>query len=360
VALALVLDALNRYEPIGIDFHTYLAAAVVGLQHGWAMIYDQSVVAVAQKQLVPEQIAQPFLSPPTDAWLTAPLTPLPYWVAYWTWTAVNLVALAAALAWASQSSGFERWLYAAAALAPWWVVHALNLGQVAPLVATGAVLATRFARERNEIAAGLALSLLYLKPNTALLIPFALLVAGRYRAFASWVAVGTLLGVAALASMGPDGVATYIAQLRGELPEGANNLTVEGAFGVTGTAATALRVIIAGAALATAYRLRHSPGLVIAAGAVGSLLVVPYVHGSDLCLFSAAAWIVWEERPAPAWRLPIAAGWLISVPYVNSTSLAIRLNRWTLFEVGLLAALAAAAWWPARRVVTGPASASGS
>ena len=126
-----MLDALNRYEPI----------------------YDQSAVAAAQKQLVPGQIAQPFLSPPTDAWLTAPLTPLPYWVAYWTWTAVNLVAFAAALVWASRTRGFERWLYAAAALAPWWVVHALNLGQVAPLVATGAVLATRFTRDRRDIAA---------------------------------------------------------------------------------------------------------------------------------------------------------------------------------------------------------------
>src|SRR5205823_8299508 len=79
VGIALVLDALNRYEPIGIDFHTYLAAAVVGLHQGWALIYDQAAVAVAQKQLVPGQIAQPFLSPPTDAWLAAPLTPLPYW-----------------------------------------------------------------------------------------------------------------------------------------------------------------------------------------------------------------------------------------------------------------------------------------
>jgi hypothetical protein len=360
VALALALDAVNRYEPIGIDFHTYLAAAVVGIEHGWALVYDQSAVAAVQKQLVPDQIAQPFLSPPTDAWLTAPLTPLPYWVAYWVWVAFNLVAFAAALVWASQGSGLERWLYAAAALAPWWVVHALNLGQVAPLVATGAVLATRFARERNDIAAGLALSLLYLKPNTALLIPFALLVAGRLRAFASWAAVGAVIAVAATVSMGPDGVAAYIAQLRGTLPEGASNLTVEGAFGLGGTGATALRVVIAAAALAIAYQLRHSPGLAIAAGALGSLLVVPYIHGSDLCLFGAAAWIVWEERPAWAWRLPIAAGWLISVPYVNSTGLAIRLNRWTWVEVALLLALAAAAWWPASRPVTEPASASGS
>jgi hypothetical protein len=360
VLIALVLDVLNRYEPIGIDFHTYLAAALVGLQHGWSLIYDQDLVAAAQRQLVPEQIAQPFLSPPTDAWLTLPLTPLPYWVAYWLWALLNAAAFAAALVWASRSRGVERWLLAAAALAPWWVVHAVNLGQVAPLVATGAVLAVGLARERKDVAAGIALSLIYLKPNTALLIPLALLVAGRYRLFASWAAVGVVMAVAALITMGPDGIAAYVAQLRGGLPEGAGNLTVEGAFGVTGAAATALRILIAGVTLVTAYRLRRSPGLVVAAGSVGSLLVVPYLHGSDLCLFSAAAWIVWEEMTGWGWRAPIALGWLVSVPYVNSTSLAIRLNRWTIVEIALLFALAVLAWWPAGSRVRGLASASGS
>src|SRR2546430_11420974 len=271
-------------------------------------------------QIVSGQTALPSLRPPPVAWLTAPRTPLPFWVAYWVWTAVNFVALAGALVWASRKSGFERWLYAAGALAPWWVVHALNLGQVAPLVAAGAVLATRLARERKDVAAGLALCLLYLKPNTALLVPFALLAAGRYRTFASWAAGGVVIGVAALASMGPSGVSAYIDQLRGTLPEGASNLTVEGAFGVTGVVATALRVVIVGITLLTAYRLRHSPGLAIAVGAVGSLLAVPYLHGSDLCLLSAAAWIVWEEKAAWAWRLAVARSWLVSVSHVKSTT----------------------------------------
>jgi len=360
VLIALALDVLNRYEPIGIDFHTYLAAANVGVERGWSLIYDQTLVGTEQKRLVPDQVAQPFLSPPTDAWLTAPLTPLPYWVAYWIWAAITLAALAGALVWASQSRGPARLIFAAAALASWWVLHAVNLGQVAPLVATGAVLATRLARERRDLAAGLALSLIYLKPNTALLVPFALLVAGRYRIFASWVAVGVVIAMAAFASMGAQGVSAYLSQLRGPLPEGANNLTLEGAFGVGGTLATSLRVVIAVATLATAFRLRHSPGLAIAAGALGSLLVVPYLHGSDLCLFSAAAWIVWEERTVLTWRLPVAAGWLVSTPYVSSTGLALRLNRWTLLEVALLIALGVAAFWPGREASTRSASTSGS
>ena len=113
--IALALDALNRYEPTGIDFHTYLAAAKVGVQNGWSLIYDQQLVATAQKQLVQDQIAQPFLSPPTVAWLTAPLLPLPYSVAYWIWAATNLAAFAAALAWASRS---RSWLAADRSVSP--------------------------------------------------------------------------------------------------------------------------------------------------------------------------------------------------------------------------------------------------
>jgi len=360
VLIALTLDVLNRYEPIGIDFHTYLAAAQVGVERGWSQIYDQTLVAMEQKRLVPDQIAQPFLSPPTDAWLTAPLTPLPYWVAYWIWAAITLVAFAGALVWASQSRGPTRFVFAAAAIAPWWVLHAVNLGQVAPLVATGAVLATRLARERKDLAAGLALSLIYLKPNTALLVPFALLTAGRYRIFASWVGVGVVIAAVAFASLGAQGVSDYVSQLRGPLPEGANNLTLEGAFGVGGTFATALRVVIVATSLAIAFRFRDSPGPALAAGALGSLLVVPYLHGSDLCLFGAATWIVWQERTGLMWRAPLAAGWLVSTPYVNSTGLALGLNRWTLFELALLIALAVAAFWPGRGVSTRLASASGS
>src|SRR2546430_10358771 len=121
-------------------------------------------------QIVSGQTALPSLRPPPVAWLTAPLTPLPYWVAYWVWTAVNFVALAGALVWASRKSGFERWLYAAGALAPWWVVHALNLGQVAPLVAAGGGPATRAAPGGKGGGAGPGLWRLPPDTDTALAV----------------------------------------------------------------------------------------------------------------------------------------------------------------------------------------------
>jgi len=346
VLLALALDLWNRSEPIGIDFHTYEAAARVGLQAGWSHIYDQSLVAAEQVNLVPGQVAQPFLSPPPVAWVAAPLAPLPYWPSYYVWAFLTFMALTLALVWASTSVGLARWVAAGAALAPWWVMHAVHLGQVVPLVAAGVVIAWRLARERRDVAAGIALAVVLLKPNTALLVPFALLAAGRLRVFAAWVAAGLVVAAIAVVTLGSLGISAYVNQLTGPLPAGASSLTLEGALGISGAAALGLRMLIAAASLAVAFRLRRSPALVIAAGTLGSLLVAPYLHGSDLCVLSAVAWMVWEARPALTWRIPIAAGWVIASPFVASSPLSLGLNRWPLVELLLLGALVVEAWRP--------------
>ena len=346
VMVALVVDLLHHPQHVGIDFHTYLAAATVGLQQGWSHVYDQSLVAVAQKRLVPGQWAQPFLSPPTAAWLAAPLTVFPYWTAFGVWAVAGFLAFGAALAWAGVSTGTGRWIAVIGALTPWWVIYALNLGQVVPFVAAGIVVAWRLMRDDKEIAAGVMLSVIFLKPNTAILVPVVLLAARRYRVFAAWLAAGAVLAVIALVVLGPDGLSGYVNQLRSPLPSGAEALTLKGAIGATGVVAAALRVLIVGLVLATAYRLRGAPGLLMPIGIVGSLIVSPYLHASDLCLLAAAAWMVWEERTNMAWRIALAAGWLVASPFLFLPSGAPGLNRWPLIEAALLLALAVAAWWP--------------
>jgi len=348
VLMALALDFWNRTEPIGIDFHTYEAAARVGLHDGWAHIYDQALVAAEQRNLVPGQATQPFLSPPTVAWFAAALSPLPYWPAYYVWATFSFIAFALVLLWASRERGLLRWVTAAAVLAPWWVVHAVHLGQVVPLVAAAVVLAWRLVRERREVGAGLTLAVVFLKPNTAFLVPVALLVAGRYRALAAAAGAGIVIAGIALVTMGSGGISAYVGQLTSPLPPGADSLTLEGALGASGGVAFGLRVLIIAASLAAGFRLRQSPGLVIAVGTLGSLLVAPYLHGSDLCLLGAAAWMVWQERPALAWRLPLAAGWLVASPFISSSGIALNLNRWPLVEVALLAVLVFEAWRPGR------------
>jgi glycosyl transferase family 87 len=346
VGAALVLDIWRPRERLGIDFHTYYAAATVGLQQGWPHIYDQALVAAVQQRLVPIEGSQPFLSPPTVAWLVAPLTLLPYWVAFGVWTVVTAASFAAALGWSGTSTGLLRWIAVLAALAPWWVMHAMSLGQVVPLVAAGVVVGWRFLRDDRDVAAGIALSVIFLKPNTAVLAPLALLVAGRYRAVASWVAMGGLLALIAVLLMGVQGISAYFNELRAPLPTGADALTLHGAWGLSGVVALAVRILIVGAVLGVAFRLRGSPALAIPVAVVGSLLISPYLHASDLCLLAAAAWIVWEERPALTWRAALAVGWVLSSPYLWFTIHSPSLDRWPWFELALLVGLGLLAWRP--------------
>ena len=341
VLIAIALNFLNRHEPPGIDFHTYKAAAVVGLEQGWSHIYDQAVVAVAQKQLDPGEASQPFLSPPTVAWLAAVLVPLPYTPSYYVWAVLMLAAYAGALAWSISSRGIARWILIGAAIAPWWVLEAVRVGQVVPLVAASLAVSWRLLREDRNVAAGLVLSLLLLKPNTAFVVPLAVLAAGRFRTFATLSAAGAFLAVIALITVGGEGAFDYWSQLTGSLPTGADALTLERALGFTGPAITVLRIVIIVAVLVAAFRLRRSPGLVLVAGIVGSLIAVPYLHASDLCLLAVAAVIVWEERPVLAWRVPVAVGWLLTSPYVIFGP---PLQRWPLAELAFLAGILAIAW----------------
>jgi len=347
VAFALALDLVVPHgDPISVDFHTYVAAGQVGLEKGWSHIYDQTIVGIEQKELSPGQIAQPFLSPPTVAYITAPLAWLPYNTAYAVWALILFLTFAAALAWAGISKGWSRWIAVVGALGPWWVMHAVNVGQIVPLEAAGLVIAWRLARDRRDALAGLALLAILFKPNNAILVPFALLFAWRLRLFATWAGASAAVLLLVLLTVGTSGMTDYVTQLRGPLPKGADDLTLHGALAATGALAAVLRVLIIGAVLAAAYRLRRSPGLVIPLAIIGSLIVAPYLHASDLCMLAAAGWMVWEERPAWSWRAPLVAVWVLASPYLYLRGESPHLRQWPWFEIALLLFLLVAAWWP--------------
>ena len=130
------------------------AASLVGLQTGWSYIYDQTLVTIAQVEMPTRVWSQPYLSPPPVAWMVAPLTPLPYPIAFGIWAFMILAVYVAALAWATNYRGFPRVLVVAAAVAPWYVISAVHVGQVAPLIAAGLVVAWRLLRQNRDVAAG--------------------------------------------------------------------------------------------------------------------------------------------------------------------------------------------------------------
>jgi hypothetical protein len=139
-----------------------------------------------------------------------------------------------------------------------------------------------------------------------------------------------------------------VSQLTGPLPSGADALTLERALGVHGPMAMALRILIIAVVLFAAFRLRASPGLVLVVGILGSLVAVPYLHASDFCLLTIAAWIVWEEKPALTWRAPLVVAWLFASPYAVQFELDPMLQQWPLVELVFLGAMVALAWQAGR------------
>lgn len=346
VVFALYLDVSIRNDPISVDFNTYVAAANVGLENGWSHIYDQGLVALEQQSITPDSRVQPFFSPPTVAFLVAPLASLPPNTAYAVWAFFLFAALALAMAVCGVSRGVGRWVAVVGALGPWWVMHAINVGQVVPLVAAGLVVGWRLLRDRRDVLAGIALGAMLLKPNLAMLVPLALLFAMRYRALAAWVATSAVVGLIAILVLGPHGVASYLGQLRGPWPAGADNVTLHGALDATGVFAATLRILIVAGVMGGAYLLRGSPGLVIPLAIVGSLLVSPYLHGSDLCVLAAAGWMIWEERPTLAWRGLLAAAWVLASPFLYLHGDSPHLTQWPWLEIAMFAALVLAALGP--------------
>jgi len=339
VVLALFLDVAIRNDPISVDFNTYVAAARVGLQDGWSHIYDQGLVALEQQHLVPGSREQPFISPPTVAWIVAPLAMLPPSTAYVIWAVLTFAAFALALAFSGISRGLGRWIAVIGALTPWWVMHAVNVGQVVPLVAAGLVIGWRLLRDRRDVLAGVVLASMLLKPNTVMLVPLALLFATRHRALAAWAATTGIVALVAVVVLGPHGVMSYVDQIRGPWPSGADSVTLHGALDATGLFAAALRILIVAAVMGGSYMLRGTPGLVIPLATVGSLLVSPYLHGSDLCVLAAAGWMIWEERPTIAWRGLLAAAWLVASPFLYLRGYSPHLTQWPWLELVIFGAL---------------------
>ncbi len=297
------------------DFTFYYAAALLGLTHGWANLYDlrllQEQLDVIGSQITVAQLAR-YVSPPPLAWVVTPLTLLPYRVAYWVWSAILVGALVLAWNLVAPGSGRARVIYLVAAFGWLPVVYGLHLGQPALLVAAGVAGCYALLRRERDFAAGAALGVLVFKPQLAVLVPVALLVAGRWRAFAGSALVLGVLGIASLIALGPSGISVYESRLAFATTVPENQSQTLAAWMPSLPAARAVQVLVALWTLALAYRFRkRGPAMVLAITLIGGLAASPYVHFDDLTILGLAC-LLYLRAPRPTWSWIYVLGLVIA------------------------------------------------
>lgn len=307
-----------------LDFSYYYAAARIGLEHGWSYIYDLQLQQQIFAQLHPTDVfdwRRYFVSPPPVAWLVAPLTLLPLAPAFWIFAGLSAVALAATGWLAAPGRGIGRLALFLTAACTYPVLIAIQTGQVTPLIAAATVFAWWLASRGRDAIAGLVLVVVLLKPQVAILVPVALLIAGRRRLFVTWLAGAAVLTLASIASLGGLGLEQIRADLSLESGQGTNLAwTLADLFGI-GPLTVGVELACAAVALLVVYRHRRSSlEVVVVAAIVGTLLVSPYHNPSDFAILAPAV-LLYFRTGVPAWQ-------------------------WAWFAVGLFATYIAAGWGP--------------
>jgi hypothetical protein len=287
------------------DFYVYYLAAQLGRAHGWAAIYDPSVFLPPITAAVGKPL--PYLNPPELAWLVTPLSFLPYGVAAWLWTAVLLAAFAIVWYLAAPGDRLSRAIHGVGAAALLPVFVGVLFGQVSLVVVAAVALSWWLLSRGRPWLAGLALSVLILKPQIAFMVPLALLLAGYGRVVLAWIVVSVPVAIVTLLATGT-AVFHHISQslqLVSAVPGPIqSSLLRQLPASVAGVGIAA----VLSASFVIVWRARGSgPSIPIAVGLLSSMLVSPYVNFYDLAALVLAAWLILRSNP-PRWQQAITIG----------------------------------------------------
>jgi hypothetical protein len=323
------------------DFRLAYSAATVGLEAGYSHLYDLAAQRRAIESLGSGFNPQPFISPPPLAWLVTPLLVLPFGAALVVWTLLLLAALGWTWYLLAPGGNLARVGYLALLLGVFPVAFGVMVGQPGAWVAAAVATAWWLMRHDRPVWAGVVLSLLVVKPQLALLVPLCLLVSGHARTFGAWLVTTLLIGLVALALLGPDGVARYrdvLALTQTPAWDITRHFSISGPLGL-GPVLTVTQVAVVAVTLLAAWRRRvGGPELPMAAGIVGSLLTTPYLGFQDFLMLIVAGWLVLRGG-ATIWQV----GLFVIGYALLQLSLVVMALPILLAEALLLASLA----WPA-------------
>ncbi|TMG31511.1 MAG: DUF2029 domain-containing protein, partial [Chloroflexi bacterium] len=256
---------------------------------------DLSAQQRAIRGLGPEFNVQPFISPPPLAWLVTPLTSLPFTAALVIWTALLFAALFWTWFLLAPGEGFARSAHLVLWLGVFPVAFGLMVGQPGALVAAAVATAWWLIRAKRPLAAGVALSFLVLKPQLALLVPVALVVAGYRKTFVTWLVASAIVVLGQTQTAAWDITRRY---------------SISGPLGL-GWALRVVELAVLVTTVVAAWRQRHSLERVLAAGIAGSLLFTPYLGFQDFLMLFVAGWLLVRSGATAVQVAILVAGYVL-------------------------------------------------
>ncbi len=291
-------------KPIGTDFVAFFSASALALEGEAAAVYDGETIYAAERAAVDGDATGffPWFYPPTFLIVVLPLALLPYGWALAAWLGTTLLGYLAVIRRIAPAPE-AMWLAIAFPAVLVNLGHGQN-GFLTTALMGGAVLLL----DRRPFVAGALFAALAIKPQLAVLIPFALIAAGRWHALmAAAAAVAASAGLA-WALFGTETVAAFVANsanAREVMEVGAVGWhklqSVLAAVRLMGGGLTASYVAqgvaAIAAAAATAWVWRRPAGVPVRGAALvtATLLATPFYYDYDLVLLALPiAWLGWD------------------------------------------------------------------
>jgi len=293
------------------DYRAYDVAARIGLQQGWSHIYDTALQLRVLHAYWPGASHLDYISLPINAWLVAPLTMLPPHTAFAVFAAIAWAALLFASQVASPPDRWFRVVFALLALGSLSGAATVVFGQVSGLVMLSVIASWRLLDADLEWWAGVALAAITLKPQLALLVPIALVLAGRWRAVAAFAATCGVLAAVAVVAVGLPGLGQLLRLDASYTHDPSTQVwSLSTLIGGGPAIGFALQAMVAVIALVPAWRARNRPiGMALAAAVGGSLLSSVYLHGMDLAVYLFPIWVA-AQQPWVLLRVVSGILWL--------------------------------------------------
>jgi len=293
------------------DYVTWATAGRLAAANPHAL-YDTAAQTAVQEQLLgglPPLGLRTFGSPPPVAWLFAPLSPLSLTAGAAVFEIVSLLSLLAAVVmlcrlWPSTTSRRERIMTAGCAVFTVAAVRVLGLAQIDCLILPAAALGMVCAVRGRGFSAGLALSVMLIKPQLIWVALPVLLITGHRATFLGMLTGVGLGGVVATVLVGPawpSGWATVLSEpgWAPALADGLPGLAIR--VGQQPWLGSAVALVGALAGLAWAWRMRHllrrDLPVTLALVIPFSMLVAPHVFGEDASMLALPLALCVSRRP---------------------------------------------------------------